>query len=71
MHCILCGCKWGTGEDIGSSGICPQCFKKWINARKKVNNLRECYGEYEQHDDVDCVNCSVMNLCFKDTYGNK
>lgn len=70
-HCILCGCTWGTGEDIGSSGICPKCFKEWVNARKRAGNFRECYGEYGKHKDVDCKSCSVADLCFKDTYGTE
>lgn len=71
MSCVSCGCLWGDGENIGSSGICPKCFKDWINARKKSKQLRECYGEYGQYDDVDCANCTVAKLCFKDTYGIK
>ena len=71
MHCILCGCKWGNGKDIGSSGICPKCFKEWINARRKAKQLKECYGEYGQHNDVNCETCPVAHLCFKDTYENE
>lgn len=71
MHCILCGCTWGKGEDIESSGICPKCFREWVNGKRKAKKLKECYGEYGVYDDVNCTSCSVAHLCFKDTYENE
>jgi len=69
LQCIVCNTMWGNGDDFGSSGICPNCFSIWVNAKKKLKGLRECYGEFEKHDDVDCINCTVSKICFKDTYG--
>lgn len=68
MHCVFCGCLWGDGKNIGSSGICPQCFMTWVNGKRKLKGLKACYGEFEKHTDVDCDNCTVARLCFKDTY---
>lgn len=68
MYCISCGCLWGDGENIGSSGVCPQCFTGWINNKKKLKGLRMCYGEFKRYIDVDCDNCTVISLCFRDTY---
>ena len=66
--CVSCGCKWGDGQNVGSSGICPTCFKEWINRKRKDNGLRACYGEFGTHNDVDCSTCTVTKLCFKDMY---
>ncbi len=68
-YCISCGKIWGNGEDIGSSGICPECFSTWINSKRKINGFRECYGEFEKYFDVNCSKCTVAKLCFQDTYG--
>jgi len=69
MYCISCGRLWGNGENKGSSGVCPLCFTEWCNGKKKLKGLRECYGNFEKYTDVDCVNCTIAKLCFKDTYG--
>lgn len=68
-HCISCGCVWGNGENIGTSGICPRCFAEWANGKKKIKGLRECYGEFGKYDDVDCSDCTIADLCIRDTYG--
>lgn len=69
LHCVSCNCLWGEGEFTESSGICPECFKEWINSKKRIKGMRECYARYGQYDDVDCQVCSLTLLCFKDTYG--
>jgi len=69
MRCVVCGCFWGSGEVTESSGICPKCFMEWANGKKKSTGNRECYGEFEQHNDVDCSICTLSKLCFKDIYG--
>jgi len=64
-HCVSCGCVWGDGADIESHGICPKCFKEWVNKKKNI----ECYGEFDIHGEEFCADCFVINLCKKDSYG--
>ena len=69
-HCIKCHKTWGSGSDIGSHGICPDCFAKWSKSRQKKKGLKECYGKFEQFNDVDCGECSRRIKC-KEYYGIK
>ena len=61
LHCIKCGIKWGDGEDLGSSGICPDCFIEWAKTK------RHCFGI-----DMTCneMYCSFYKFC-KEYYGIK
>ena len=67
-HCIKCGRTWGSGRDIESHGICPDCFADWSRKRQKDKGLKECFGEYAQPTDVDCDDCLRKIKC-KEYYG--
>jgi hypothetical protein len=69
-HCIRCNKSWGSGDDTESHGICPECFAYWAKKKQKSKGLKECYGEFEQSDDVNCGECSKGNKC-KEYYGIK
>lgn len=69
LHCIQCNCLWGSGKFTGSSGLCPSCFTEWINEKRRIKGLQECYGTYDKYEDTDCCSCSLSLICFKDTYG--
>jgi hypothetical protein len=62
-HCINCGSTWGGDIDIGSHGICPDCFAAYINEKKRIKGVKECFGEYKCHSGVDCMICSVKEFC--------
>jgi hypothetical protein len=38
FRCVKCGRTWGDGPDIGSCGICIECFAEWA----KTKNA--CFG---------------------------
>jgi hypothetical protein len=61
FHCIKCGNTWGDGESIGSSGICPGCFREWAK-QKKLCFGTECLPDKEH--------CSFRKFC-KEYYGIK
>jgi len=39
FRCFRCGKKWGDGPDVGSHGLCIECFAVW--AKTKSN----CFGK--------------------------
>ena len=51
--CIVCGTKWGGNTDIGSSGICIECFAKW------AFKTYDCFGNYNK----GCTTCKIINYC--------
>ena len=66
FHCLKCGKSWNVGDDpidVDSYGICIECFAKWVNGKKKMKNLKQCFGQFKKLDDVDCDNCSVKKFC--------
>jgi len=61
FHCIKCGNTWGDGENIGSSGVCLDCFGDWAKQKKP------CFGtECQLSKDP----CSFYKFC-KEYYGIK
>ncbi len=73
FHCLKCGKSWNVGDDsidVDSYGICIECFAEWVNSKKKMNNLKQCFGQFEKVDDVDCNSCSVRKFC-KEYYESK
>lgn len=69
-HCIKCGETWGSGRDVESHGICPDCFADWSRMRQREKGLKECFGEHKQLDNIDCGDCSRKVKC-KEYYGIK
>lgn len=69
-HCIKCNKTWGSGGDVGSHGICPECFAEWSRDRQRKKGHKECYGEFEQSIDIDCIGCTRSVKC-KEYYGIK
>jgi len=52
--CIVCGRKWGGDKEVGTSGVCIECFAKW--ALKNYN----CFGKYKIDE---CMNCKISKYC--------
>jgi hypothetical protein len=59
FHCIECGKIWGDGLDIGSAGLCIECFSKW--AQKK----NPCFGKETLMEKEHCL---LHKFC-KEYYG--
>lgn len=62
-HCIECGKTWGTGIDVDSYGICIECFANWCRQKQKDSGLKECFGEFKEHDECDCDLCPRKDKC--------
>jgi len=58
FHCIKCGKIWGEGVDIGSSGVCPQCFVLWAESKK------ECFGSENCLDLEKSLDCVYYKYCY-------
>jgi len=57
FHCIVCGKTWGSGPDVGSSGVCVDCFTVW--AKSKMS----CFATHQPEG----IDCKFYRFC-KDVY---
>ena len=54
FNCFRCGKMWGDGPDIGSSGLCIECFAEWAKIKMP------CFG-VETY--VSKKHCSLHKYC--------
>lgn len=65
FRCIKCGKSWGerTAENEQTShGICIGCFAGWFNEKRKEQNLKECFGQFNEYS-FECNKCLVKRFC--------